>query len=102
MKRTITCIVIAACLCTIAVAQALVSNPKLTSYMLARTKGNVADKGAVTEDSVKATFATTRMIVDSYGRLPLFFEVNCGQFDRQVKFLSRGKGYRVSKRHAKT
>lgn len=29
----------------------------------------------------------------AYGRLPLTFEVNHGQTDEQVKFLSRGKGY---------
>jgi hypothetical protein len=29
----------------------------------------------------------------AYGKLPLSFEVNEGQTDRQVKFLSRGAGY---------
>ena len=31
--------------------------------------------------------------VDTYGRIPLYFDVNQGQADSQVKFLSRGKGY---------
>ncbi|HET9407909.1 MAG TPA: hypothetical protein VFO39_11780 [Candidatus Sulfotelmatobacter sp.] len=30
---------------------------------------------------------------ESYGKLPLAFEANQGQTDRQVKFLSRGAGY---------
>ena len=34
-----------------------------------------------------------RLIHDSYGRLPLSFEQNRGQVDREVKFLSRGSGY---------
>src|SRR5260370_17908538 len=32
-------------------------------------------------------------LVGSYGTLPLSFEVNQGQTDPQVKFLSRGRGY---------
>ncbi len=32
-------------------------------------------------------------LVGSYGKLPLSFEVNQGQTDPQVKFLSRGRGY---------
>src|SRR5713226_2200037 len=32
-------------------------------------------------------------LLASYGRLPLSFEANHGQTDRQVKFLSRGSGY---------
>src|SRR5216683_1938879 len=31
--------------------------------------------------------------VDEYGKLPLSFEANQGQTDKQVKFLSRGHGY---------
>jgi hypothetical protein len=32
-------------------------------------------------------------LVESYGRLPLSFEINQGQTDSKVKFLSRGRGY---------
>jgi hypothetical protein len=32
-------------------------------------------------------------LVEAYGKLPLSFEANQGQTDRQVKFLSRGSGY---------
>jgi hypothetical protein len=32
-------------------------------------------------------------VVDAYGKLPLSFEVNQGQSDAQVRFLSRGSGY---------
>jgi uncharacterized repeat protein (TIGR01451 family) len=34
-----------------------------------------------------------RQVLASYARLPLSFEPNLGQSDRQVKFLSRGHGY---------
>jgi hypothetical protein len=32
-------------------------------------------------------------LADAYGKLPLSFEINRGQTDSQVKFLSRGSGY---------
>ncbi len=32
-------------------------------------------------------------VVATYGKLPLAFEINEGQTDSQVKFLSRGSGY---------
>ncbi|MGH9801689.1 MAG: hypothetical protein ACRD82_15095, partial [Blastocatellia bacterium] len=31
----------------------------------------------------------------AYGRLPMSFEVNQGQVDESVKFISRGHGYQV-------
>jgi hypothetical protein len=34
-------------------------------------------------------------MVEAYGRLPLAFEVNQGQIDPEVKFLSRGAGYNL-------
>ena len=37
--------------------------------------------------------AKQRRLAQAYGRLPLSFEVNRGQTDSQVKFLSRGRGY---------
>ncbi len=32
-------------------------------------------------------------LIESYGKLPLSFELNQGQTDKEVKFLSRGPGY---------
>jgi hypothetical protein len=37
--------------------------------------------------------AAKARLVNAYGKLPLSFEVNQGQTDRRVKFLSRGHGY---------
>jgi len=37
----------------------------------------------------------TPQIVANYGKLPLSFEANQGQVDGQVKFLSRGQGYKL-------
>ncbi len=34
-------------------------------------------------------------IIENYGKLPLSFEANRGQTDKQVKFLSRGPGYNL-------
>src|SRR5574341_486339 len=36
---------------------------------------------------------TTKRVQENYGKLPLIFEVNQGQTDPGVKFLSRGPGY---------
>ena len=46
--------------------------------------------GAATD---KAERAVRARAVESYGKLPLSFEVNKGQTDSRVKFLSRGSGY---------
>jgi Calx-beta domain/Carboxypeptidase regulatory-like domain/Beta-propeller repeat len=39
--------------------------------------------------------ATSRRAIEAYGKLPLSFEVNTGQTDARVKFLSRGAGYNL-------
>jgi len=39
------------------------------------------------------TDASHPQVVAAYGKLPLAFEINKGQTDSQVKFLSRGSGY---------
>jgi uncharacterized protein (TIGR03437 family) len=40
--------------------------------------------------------AAKHRVSESYGRLPLSFEANEGQFDPRVKFTSRGSGYALS------
>jgi hypothetical protein len=40
-----------------------------------------------------ARLAVRPRLVETYGKLPLSFEINQGQTDSQVKFLSRGPGY---------
>ena len=37
--------------------------------------------------------ATRAHVAETYGKLPLIFESNQGQSDKQVRFLSRGEGY---------
>jgi hypothetical protein len=39
--------------------------------------------------------ATANQWVANYGKLPLGFEANQGQTDSRVRFLSRGRGYRL-------
>ena len=41
----------------------------------------------------RAGSAVQPRLVESYGKLPLSFEINQGQTDSTVKFLSRGSGY---------
>src|SRR3990170_5708999 len=43
--------------------------------------------------SVKPDTASRTRISETYGKLPLSFEVNQGQTDDQVKYLARGHGY---------
>jgi hypothetical protein len=35
------------------------------------------------------------LVSEAYGKLPLRFEVNAGQADKEIKFLSRGSGYNL-------
>ena len=43
--------------------------------------------------TLQSESAPKARLVESYGRLPLSFEINQGQADSEVKFLSRGRGY---------
>jgi hypothetical protein len=60
------------------------SHQQASATVAGATGGAAADKP---EPVVRAR------AVESYGRLPLSFEVNKGQTDPRVKFLSRGSGY---------
>src|SRR5437879_13365209 len=40
-----------------------------------------------------AAAATQARVSENYGKLPLHFEANRGQTDKDVRFLSRGLGY---------
>lgn len=46
-----------------------------------------------TEARIANARTTGPRAVENYGKLPLSFEANEGQTDRQVKFLARGQGY---------
>src|SRR3989441_1834599 len=51
-------------------------------------------KLAPTASTIKASSEVAKpRLAETYGKLPLSFEANHGQTDRQVKFLSRGSGY---------
>src|SRR5216117_2365712 len=43
--------------------------------------------------TLPAAAATNARVSESYGKLPLQFEANRGQTDKDVHFLSRGPGY---------
>src|SRR5712675_139228 len=43
--------------------------------------------------TVPASATTDARVIESYGKLPLQFEVNRGQTHKDVHFLSRGPGY---------
>ena len=60
------------------------SHPRVGATFTQGASGAAADK---TEPVVRVRMA------ESYGKLALSFEINQGQTDSQVKFLSRGSGY---------
>lgn len=49
---------------------------------------------AVSSSNLSAS-SDQQQLLETYGRIPLSFEVNQGQTDSQVKFLSRGNGYNL-------
>src|SRR4029453_18515282 len=55
------------------------------------------DNGESSAEAVGTTAdASSRArIAEGFGRLPLSFEVNKGQTDQSVKFMSRGSGYQL-------
>ena len=52
-------------------------------------------KSAVSSGLSKPDPARQAKVAESYGKLPLSFEINRGQADSRVKFLSRTSGYSV-------
>src|SRR5258708_38561208 len=71
------------CLCLLLVAAAVVFIPKPSS----------SAHGPNKLQTVAAPEAAELRDLESYGRLSLSFELNRGQTDPRVKFLSRGNGY---------
>jgi hypothetical protein len=55
--------------------------------------GHPAHRSAASGLNGPAALAGKQEILSAYGKLPLDFEQNQGQFDPRVKFLARGKGY---------
>jgi photosystem II stability/assembly factor-like uncharacterized protein len=53
---------------------------------------DAGENGASSESSRSARAVETQ-VKANYGKLPLSFEANAGQFDSRVKFVSRGQGY---------
>src|SRR6516164_6087756 len=63
-----------------------------TSRQESPISGPSAQQSART-GSIVAPGIQNHRLAESYGKLPLSFELNRGQVDPQVKFLSRGRGY---------
>src|SRR6059036_382191 len=68
-----------------------------TSWLLATAMALVMVPSLVTASKAPtqppAPKPSKPQVVESYGRLPLSFEANDGQTDRQVNFVARGRGY---------
>lgn len=48
---------------------------------------------AAKNESANASRSSKQRVAEAYGKLPLSFEANTGQTNREVRFLSRGPGY---------
>jgi hypothetical protein len=59
----------------------------------AHLSGMMADASLTARSTTDTRKHTKTEVSQTYGKLPLGFEANRGQVDRQVKFLSRGNGY---------
>ena len=55
----------------------------------------IPQKSAPQPGSAQVPAATRHQVAQAYGKLPLSFEVNQGQTDSRVKFVSRGSGYNL-------
>ena len=72
--------------------QEATGSPQATPPFRTSTEISGTKRGA---PPVRLEPATKGRLVKTYGELPLRFEANQGQTDREVKFLSRGRGYGV-------
>lgn len=70
--------------------QQMIDNSGATVFVETRTQ-TLRTKGDV--PLAIASAASRAKVLTTYGKLPLRFEVNQGQTNEQVKFVSRGRGY---------
>ena len=66
-----------------------------TKFRTSTDRATPAFPSHVIHDLKPATPDIHLKVNESYGRLPLSFEVNQGQVDSEVRFLSRGRGYNL-------
>src|SRR5687767_4310389 len=59
----------------------------------AHNDDSVPSSSSAGQASVGTEAAARTRIAERFGKLPLSFEINKGQVDQSVKFLSRGPGY---------
>jgi len=80
-------------LCALAAALVLDAAPVWGSDQTARPMIGQVEQPA--QKRGKANGAARAGVAVSYGKLPISFEANTGQTDGRVKFLPRGRGYRL-------
>src|SRR3970282_389544 len=80
--------------------QSSTSNPMVSDPLVGSTSDQLRELllpprevEAESTAPTKPNGAAHARVDQTYGKLPLAFEVNQGQTDSQVKFLSRGRGY---------
>jgi hypothetical protein len=73
-------------------AHALYLRALFVTGLLAATSLTAASAGPASSPQ-KPSPAQKAQTVENYGKLPLRFEANAGQVDKNVRFLSRGSGY---------
>src|SRR5713226_8461547 len=66
-----------------------------TSECVAQTSDNGVPARLIAPAANAPSPAARQKVAEEYGKLPLSFEANNGQSDLNVRFLSRGPGYRL-------
>jgi hypothetical protein len=99
----IRCIAITCALCAalivvqkwkhLGVSQASVSQTGAASSTASTKISNQSSPSRIPLEQIPVPPALRSHVAENYGKLPLSFEANRGQSDKQVKFLSRGQGY---------
>src|SRR5262245_44844691 len=85
--------IVATVLTTAAMVGLLVHHHPQDTFQRGKQDSSSRPEGK-TEQSL-TTLRDSHSAVQSYGQLPMAFEVNSGQTDPKVKFISRGPGYAV-------
>ena len=101
VKRVAMAVLVLACLLSLVpgqlLSQSVSPDPSITTVTGNGTHGHGGfNQTARVVSPIRSSQADPKIqakILDAYGNLPLNFEINQGQIDPRVKFLSRGGGY---------
>ena len=92
-RSRLTRVLFAVCAGVCLLSFVLFQSSLISKGMLNAPLHGLAAGGSLQPSLAAVPEAAQSQVLEAYGKLPLSFEVNRGQADRQVKFVSRGSGY---------